>query len=1700
MSGMAGRPSVTILHLSDIQFGKNHRFGRLALPPPDDAFDSLFVRLRDDLDRMCADQGLAPELIILSGDISEWGKTQELDDALELLDRLAAHLGLPRRRIVVIPGNHDVNRKSCEAYFAECESDDQKPLPPYWPKWRQYVAFLQKLYKDEPGLVFTPDQPWTLFRIDDLQVVVAGINSTMAESHLDGTHYGYAGEAQYRWFADQLRPFQRDGWLRIGVVHHNVQRGCVDDDENLRDADDLKRFLVPSLNLCLHGHTHEASLGWLAQHVPVLSTGSAAVIVKARAEEVPNQYQILRISASGFERFTRFFDPRAKKWMADPRGSANGNDWITRHAIPFAEVAATFAAEGEKPRRDEPGKERELGRERDDFLSRVAEVCRHRNPGATVTPVPLSDSSPAYLRVVERSESFVRTYPIGVFERGLDAGSLELYLRSVDASYRASDPTMSTEIVYGGTVLPAPEVLRAAEQRRVRVRSFVEYQGITDFGAYVRKQTATLEQDPIYPPSLYVPQRMHFVAAGAENATNDALEQVREWLLSPDPRFVLILGNFGTGKTFLLHELARRLGGDAHGPTPILVDLRALEKARTLDTLVAQHLAAAGMDRIDLAAFRYMLRQGRIVLLFDGFDELALRVSYDRAAEHLDTLLQAAAGDAKVVVTSRTQHFESDRQVRTVLYDRVQPVAGLRYCALQSFSEPQIRQFLLNRWEDPTVAEEWLELLDDVKDLLELSANPRMLGFITELGLETLRQARDRAGGAISAAKLYQLIIDRWLVFEYERAHMPGVEVTLSREARWAAVLAIANRLWRKTEKYLTPSELAEEVTNTLRKHQSNPPDASVASHLIGSGSLLCRDDEGSFFFVHQSVLEWLVARQATDELGAGGRAPVLGMAAMSLLMTDFFLDLATPAAARAWAEAILAEASLGESVLKANALQVLARTGGGAAVLSLAGQDLRGRDLGGLILRGADLRGADLSELRLPGKDLTGARLGGAKLIRAGLEGAVLVEASLEGADLSGASLLGADLRGARVRGGVWRRAKLIGARLDEGALAEVDAWAAALPGACTPAWRTASIPLPCLSLAWSPDGSVLASGHADGGIRLRDVRTGWEIRHLTGHAASVWSVAFSPDGQSLASAGDDKTVRLWSTASGQTIRELTGHAASVWSVAFSPDGQTLASAGDDKTVRLWSTASGQTIRELTGHAASVLSVAFSPDGQTLATAGDDKTVRLWSTASGQTIRELTGHAESVWSVAFSPDGQSLASAGADRTVRLWSTASGQTICELTGHAQYVRSVAFSPDGQSLASASADKTVRLWSTASGQTIRELIGHAASVRSVAFSPDGQSLASASDDKTVRLWSTASGQTIRELTGYANLVRSVAFGPDGQSLASAGDDKTVRLWSTASGQTIRELTGQAASVRSVAFSPDGQSLASASAVNTVRLWSTASGQTIREFTGHAASVRSVAFSPDGQSLASASADNTVRLWSTASGQTIRKLTGHAAAVWSVAFSPDGQSLASASNDKTVRLWSTASGQTIRELTGHAASVWSVAFSPDGQSLASASADQTVRLWSTASGQTIRELTGHAASVLSVAFSPDGQSLAGASDDKAVRLWSTASGQTIRELTGHAASVRSVAFSPDGRSLASASADNTVRLWSIATGELRLTLLATAEGWAAFTPDGRYKTAGNLAGGLWVALGLCRFEPGELDPYVPNLRALPPDEPF
>ncbi|HLO15335.1 MAG TPA: hypothetical protein VK206_10930 [Anaerolineales bacterium] len=291
--------------------------------------------------------------------------------------------------------------------------------------------------------------------------------------------------------------------------------------------------------------------------------------------------------------------------------------------------------------------------------------------------------------------------------------------------------------------------------------------------------------------------------------------------------------------------------------------------------------------------------------------------------------------------------------------------------------------------------------------------------------------------------------------------------------------------------------------------------------------------------------------------------------------------------------------------------------------------------------------------------------------------------------------------------------------------------------------------------------------------------------VQPLFGHSDSVISVAFSPDGKILASGGQDHNIIFWNPITRQPIgKPLEGHQASVLSLAFSPDGSILASGSDDDTIILWNVKTHERIGQpLKGHQDAVYSIAYSPDGKILASGSWDDSIILWDVSTGQAIgKPLVGHRGDVYSVAFSPDGKTLASGSLDKMIILWDVVTQEPIGQpLKANDSYVENVTFSPDGKLLASAGFDTTITLWDVSTMQQIRRLIRHTDWVSTLAFNPNGTILASGSADGTIIFWDVATGQPLEKpLTGAGSLIRSIAFSPDSKTLASGDLDKKVIL--------------------------------------------------------------------------------------------------------------------------------------------------------------------------------------------------------------------------------------------------------------------------------------------------------------------------------
>jgi WD40 repeat protein len=167
--------------------------------------------------------------------------------------------------------------------------------------------------------------------------------------------------------------------------------------------------------------------------------------------------------------------------------------------------------------------------------------------------------------------------------------------------------------------------------------------------------------------------------------------------------------------------------------------------------------------------------------------------------------------------------------------------------------------------------------------------------------------------------------------------------------------------------------------------------------------------------------------------------------------------------------------------------------------------------------------------------------------------------------------------------------------------------------------------------SVCFSPDGTRLASGSGGGDqqkqqfsgeVKVWDVGTGKEVLTLKGHTEWFCGLAWSPDGSRLASASYDQTVKVWDVERGQELLTLKGHTAPVWIVCFSPDGTRLASASHDCTVKVWDAKSGQEVFTLRGHTGGVTSVCFSPDGKRLVSTSVDNTVKVRDLAEEERLR----------------------------------------------------------------------------------------------------------------------------------------------------------------------------------------------------------------------------------------------------------------------------------------------------------------------------------------------------------------------------------------------------------------------------------------------------------------------------------------------
>jgi WD40 repeat protein len=557
-----------------------------------------------------------------------------------------------------------------------------------------------------------------------------------------------------------------------------------------------------------------------------------------------------------------------------------------------------------------------------------------------------------------------------------------------------------------------------------------------------------------------------------------------------------------------------------------------------------------------------------------------------------------------------------------------------------------------------------------------------------------------------------------------------------------------------------------------------------------------------------------------------------------------------------------------------------------------------------------------------------------------------------------------------------------------------------------------------------FSQDGSMLATSHDDGALRVWDPGSGERIAAVQG-AGPVLGVSFDADGSLVAASWvEGPMIRIARPATGEVVRTIDPPGLPI-DTALSPDGERIV-AGDlfGGGARVYDVATGEVILVLPGRY-SVGAVSWSPDGRWIATGSGDSFVRVWNAETGELEQRLSGHTGEVITVDWGPDSRRLVSGGSDGTARVWEVdeAEGREVFRLAKQPTQLGTLAaFSPDGERVLTGDIGiGAVQIWDLSlqgDAEVMNLPTDHLAPV-DVDTLPDGRIVAS-DRDGSVSVWRTDGTHeaTIGPGGGSSEPVWRIATSPEGGRIATVRKSSgVVSAWDVGTGDRVFEVDAYpSGEVSSIDWAPDGRHLAAGSLLDGRVTIFGANGEriTVLEEPTPTYYIEVLAFSPGGRTLAVATtntqdpAHSHVSIWDWDRGEIDRTID---AAATALAFDPTGSTLAAGLFDGNVEIWDVATGELVRGFRAHSGRVHDLAFSPDGAWIATAGEDGTVALFDAASGARRFVLPGHGSLVSGLAFSPDGRWLITTAPDGIVRVWTLdldeliriAKGEVTRELS-------------------------------------------------------------------------------------------------
>lgn len=869
-----------------------------------------------------------------------------------------------------------------------------------------------------------------------------------------------------------------------------------------------------------------------------------------------------------------------------------------------------------------------------------------------------------------------------------------------------------------------PSSLRYAEDRgdALEVFSLDDFiRRIVDLSPYFGWLEETYQESDI--PKYYVPlgcEKPVFDDAGrliAADKYSNIEEYIDDWLNTNGRNHISILGNFGSGKTwfcrhYAYRQLQRYMSDPGRHRIPLLISLRDYSKTADMRQLITDLL----INRYEVkmtggfSVFQLLNKSGKILLIFDGFDEMARKMDQQTLVENFWRLAEVVDTNSKVILTCRTAYFRYRKEAEEILSGQrtgrtlidLAEKPEFEIVNLSPFNQRQIAEFLVKRLGEME-AENAIEKMDRIHDLSDLARRPVMLEMIASTMGRIIEQFE--IGTSLNVADLYRLYVEQWITKNIveERTFLdPASKQFFMQELAW--------QLYKDESTTIHYSDLPERILRYFDIDRAEELD--YFDYDLRTQGFLIRNADGQYSFAHNSFMEYFVACYLLESLrthygdsmgrdqkvSAPDARQTFGFRRLTPEVETFFVGL-RPEMDLLWSTI---ETTRGKSFDEVGYLGSNA-----ASILTKLNFSFSHKDLSKTVLRDANLTGADLS-------------------------GANCREIDGEGLNLQFCNLTNADFSFSE---------------LHHVMLGDSDV---------------------VRYVGFSPDSSRIIYAGSEPAIKALAANSG-KVVHESPSFVCTRYMAFGFEDTILVGAGLDGVVRIWDVASMQLISSLRAHMYPIYGIACDPLRGLVATASSDHTVkvwdirhivnmpeenqrvRLWDVETVDPLEILEGHPHHVRSVVFSPSGKWLISVGVSGEIKLWDATTWRNEKDLTSSGGTgPFQAHFSADGKYLAVGFADGSAVVWSTDTWKQVAKLAEHPGFVLEVAFHPNSDELAVASRDGTITIWKHLENPIKDQAFkAHSDALLTLQYHPNGKLLLMGGGGNVVKLWDLSSKKQLWE---------------------------------------------------------------------------------------------------------------------------------------------------------------------------------------------------------------------------------------------------------------------------------------------------------------------------------------------------------------